>query len=335
MEKAPTTSVNAQFLSAVTLDDQTVQLNINKPLADPIPTLPDGFQIFVNGDPIVINNAELNLVNTRIITFTVDYTFKSSNIITISYAGNQINATDGTPLNGFFMQPVQNTVALIHPIPGRVEAEDFFFQSGVQLESTSDVGGGQNVGFLDVGDYMDYHIDVAHDGIYRIDYRTASESSAGALQLQRINDDGSTSVLQISSFEPTGGWQDWETTSKNISLTKGRHQIRLLITQPQFNINWFEFTALTSTNEPELLTNMVIYPNPTSGTFLLEGSTEKIEDLEIQVVNLLGQLVYSKRIEQATELKTQINIEGQTAGTYLLLVRSKNAVVHSVKILKK
>ncbi|MBK7409843.1 MAG: carbohydrate-binding protein [Saprospirales bacterium] len=221
IQKEATSTISTYYLSAITLDAHTVKLHLNKPLAAPIPSSPANFQIFVNGSAVPITAAVLNTQNTRIITFTVDHTFKSSEVIKISYSGNQIFALDGTPLSAFTMELVKNTIAIVHAVPGKVEAEDFFFQSGIVLENTTDVGGGQNIGYLDSGDYLDYYINVAQAGFYKVFYRTASQSATGGLQLQKIDAGGGATVLHLVTFPPTGGWQTWATTSKLVDLPQG------------------------------------------------------------------------------------------------------------------
>ena len=67
----------------------------------------------------------------------------------------------------------------------RIEAEDYDEQAGVNVESCSDIGGGQNVGSIDAGDYMLYHnIYVEDAGTYQFRLRVASNNRSEA---QRLN----------------------------------------------------------------------------------------------------------------------------------------------------
>lgn len=334
IQKAATTTIPAAFLSAVTLDANRVQLNLNKPLAAPIPASPAGFSISVNGSPVAITETELNAGNTRIIVFTVDHDFKSSEVITISYAGSQITALDGTVLGVFSNKPVQNTIAIIHSAPGKVQAEDFFFQSGISLETTTDVGGGQNIGYLDAGDYLDYYIDVAQDGLYRVDYRVAAATETGGLQMRRINADGTATVLQTIEFAPTGGWQIWTTKSRNITLTEGLHHIRIVITKPQFNLNWFEFTSLVSAKELIPINGLKIFPNPGAGLFSLQGTLHKQQNLTLEVYDLSGNQLFSQKAPNAYSLQETLDLTAFPSGQYLLTLRLEDGTSFSEKIIK-
>ena len=334
VQQGSSTSIPAQFLSAITLTDNTVQLNLNKPLVGPIPASPANFTIYVNGFAVPITSTVLNSDNTRMITFTVDAEFRSEDAIRISYSGDQIDATDGTTLSTFSLQIVQNTVAIIHPIPGRVEAEDYFFNAGFQLETTTDIGGGQNIGFLDVGDYADYYINVGQAGTYSVEYRTAALSESGQIRLELIDANGDPSILHIQSFPSTGGWQDWTSTTATAVLPAGLQQIRLNITQPLFNMNWFEFSFVSSTEELSSINAVELFPNPNNGQFILKGSLENSQDLVIQVINTLGQVVYTREVESILEFQEQIDLSAQPDGQYFIHLIAEDSSIFTHKFVK-
>ena len=332
--EGPTNTLATNYLSAITNDEHTVQLNLNKPLAGPIPASPANFQLTVNGNAITITNTVLNTANPRIITFTVSHTFKSSDIIKISYTGTLINAQDGTVLNTFTQKDVLNTIALVHPVPGKVQAEGFFFQSGISLENTADVGGGQNIGYLDAGDYLDYYINVAQSGIYNVAYRTAALSETGQVKMQLIDANGNATTLHTVSFPSTGGWQTWTTTSTTASLYAGQHHIRVTITEPLFNMNWFDFTNLTATEEPALLEGLSVYPNPGYSLFTLQATLTEKQNMEMQVVNMLGQTIISKSLKGISRLQETLDLSAFPAGQYFVILRAGNGALFAEKLLK-
>ena len=323
------------FLSAATLDEQSVQLNLNKRLEGPLPAGTAGFSIDVNGSTVSITDVELNMANPRSIFFTVDHTFKPADVIRISYTGNGVTALDGTQLSTFNQRPVQNNIIFVHPVPGRIEAEDYFFQLGMQLETSTDVGGGQNIGFLDAGDYADYLIQVSSPGIYEVTYRTASESATGKVQLQIKESDGTFRTLHTVSFPPTGGWQEWANKSSTISFpTAGQFQIRLLIAASQFNINWLEFENLTSTENPDDRNFVAVYPNPGKGLFNVSGTLSEAASIEMEVYNSLGQKVYSKSVAANEQLEESIDLTALPKAYYYLAIKSSGRLLLTRKLLK-
>ncbi|RMG66492.1 MAG: carbohydrate-binding protein, partial [Bacteroidetes bacterium] len=284
------TEVSAEFVSAVTSAADAVALSINKSLAAPLPASPAGFDILVNGSSVPILQTELDAQNPRLIHFRVDHTFLAGEVIEISYAGTQVQAQDGTSLTAFTLEEVQNTRPIFNLVPGRVEAEAYFFQVGTQLENTTDQGGGQNIGYLDPGDYLDYYIDVAEAGSYQVDFRNASDGGSGGLALQLVDSLGTSSLGSVS-FTSTGGWQSWQTTSATMVLPAGLQQLRVLITDPQFNLNWMEFSRLTSLDAPHDLLDMQVYPNPSPGRFEVTATLARPQAAQVEVLNALGQLI--------------------------------------------
>jgi chitinase len=122
-----------------------------------------------------------------------------------------------------------------------IQAEGYTSMSGVQLENTTDVGGGQNVGWIDANDWMAYAtINFPVSGSYRVEYRVASVSgarlsldlNAGAIQLGQIN------------IPATGGWQTWVTVSHTVSINAGTYSLGIFAPQGGWNINWLRVTKL-------------------------------------------------------------------------------------------
>lgn len=329
-----TTELPTDYFSAITLDESTVELVLNKPLTPDFINLSAGFQFFINGTQVLLTDVTPSLDNPRKVILGIDATFVSSDNLKISYTGNQITATDGTDLENFIQRPVTNTVATIHPVPGRMEAEEYYFQSGMELENTIDVGFGQNLSFLDVGDYADYTIDVAQTGPYQIDYRHASNGSTGAIQLFSLDDNGNESLIHGVTLPQTGGWQSWETTGKTAYLDAGRQNIRIKIAQPNFNLNWIEFSSLVNTNKIELATEISIYPNPTNGLIYLDGDLGKTQNVEIQVFNLLGQIIFSQQLDNISRLNEMIDFSKKESGSYFITIQMEDGDLISKKIIK-
>ncbi len=324
-----TTDLATHFLSAFTLDDHSIQLNINKPLEAPLPTLPANFELKVNGNRVTITEMLLDPANPRMITFEVNTTLHSTDQILISYSGNQIVARDGITLNIFSQKLVENRVAIIHQIAGKVEAEDFFFQMGISLENTTDVGGGQNIGYLDIGDYADYYIDVTEAGSYHVDYRTAADSESGAVKLEIIAEDETATFLHQLSFPSTGGWQNWTTTRGRVYLEQGVQHLRMTIMDDLFNMNWFEFTYRSTgiNDQPEESSNIKVFPNPTDGILFVEGTLDNQLTGEILVFDLLGQKVLEKQINSPGSFRENLNLQHLSSGSYLVVVRRENGQI--------
>jgi hypothetical protein len=122
-------------------------------------------------------------------------------------------------------------------IPGHIEAENWYRMIGVQAEQTADSGSGQNVGYIDPGDWLDYAVHVPSAGNYVIHFRVAAPHMGARFDIR----DEAGMVLTTVEVPYTGGWQNWKTIETTIHLPAGDQVLRLFSTSITWNINWLEF----------------------------------------------------------------------------------------------
>ncbi|WP_405621857.1 glycoside hydrolase family 16 protein [Streptomyces sp. NBC_00076] len=130
---------------------------------------------------------------------------------------------------------------------GTIQAESYDTQSGTTTETTSDTGGGQNLGALANGDWALYKgVNFGSTAARQFVARVASGVSGGASGLVEVRLDSRTAT-PVGSFAlaSTGGWQSWRTVPANISSVTGTHDVYLTFTSGQpsdfVNVNWFNF----------------------------------------------------------------------------------------------
>ncbi|GAB1621330.1 hypothetical protein AAOGI_13800 [Agarivorans albus] len=108
----------------------------------------------------------------------------------------------------------------------------------VDLQITSDVGGGYNLGWTAAGEWLEYEVDLPA-GSYNIEFRVASNPGGGRYSLEV---DGQT-VVSASDVAATGGWQNWVSQNKtNITLSGGAQTLRFNVLQGNFNLNWIKIS---------------------------------------------------------------------------------------------
>ncbi|MEM9275093.1 MAG: carbohydrate-binding protein [Cyanobacteria bacterium P01_F01_bin.143] len=136
----------------------------------------------------------------------------------------------------------------------RVEAEDYnnsfdttsgnsggaYRNDDVDIESTTDVGGGFNIGYIDEGEWLTYDVNIPENGNYQIVARVASRSEQ--LHQLDVSIDGETRTI---NFDATGDWQSWENAIGGvINLTAGSYSLRLDMVSELFNINYIDFVPV-------------------------------------------------------------------------------------------
>jgi chitinase len=210
---------------------------------------------------------------------------------------NIIVSTLGTLCKG----PVQPTCSTVN-LPGTVQAENYCSMSGVQKENTTDTGGGQNVGWLDAGDWMSYKVNVPTAGTYTVQYRVASMSGGGSIRLEAL---GGGTVYGTIAVPSTGGWQTWTTISQSVTLPAGVRDIAVVAPAGGFNLNWIGFST---TGGPNFSTTIQAESYTSMSGVQLETTTDTGGGQNVGYIDANDWMVY-----------TAVNIP--TAGTYTVQYR--------------
>jgi N-acetylneuraminic acid mutarotase len=168
-------------------------------------------------------------------------------------------------------------------VPGLIQAEDFddggegvayhdtdavneggaYRSTGVDLEPTSDTGGGTNVGYVRAGEWLEYTVNVATAGAYTLDLRVASLGPGGAMHVEA----GGANLTGSLTIPDTGGWQSWQTLSVPVQLSAGQQVLRVAFDSVGAsgytgNLNWLRLTAVTS-GLPAAPSGLAVVDSPT------------------------------------------------------------------------
>lgn len=196
-------------------------------------------------------------------------------------------------------------------LPARIEAEDFDAggegvayhdadawnqgnqyrtAEGVDIEGCSDVGGGYNVGWLLVGEWLEYTIDVPGAGEYAIEVRVASQSAGGTFHIDfdGVNRTGDVTV------PVTGGWQSWTTVFTAATLEPGVQVMRFVPTREGFNLNSIEFvtpTAVATASAPPGFALLPCSPNPFNPATTVRFDLPETATIDLVVYDVAGRVV--------------------------------------------
>jgi len=152
-----------------------------------------------------------------------------------------------------------------HNIPGTLQAEDYdnggegvayhdtdspnnggaYRSDGVDVEATTDTGGGYNVGWTAAGEYLKYTVNVAAAGTYTVTFRVASTTGqTGAFHLQNA---GGTNLSGAVNVPNTGGWQTFTNVTATVTLPAGTQILTLVEDAANFNLNSMTFAGAGGT----------------------------------------------------------------------------------------
>ena len=149
-------------------------------------------------------------------------------------------------------------------IPGTIQAEDYDnggqgcayndttagnqlngyrTTEAVDVQPTTDTGGGFNVGAVAVGEWLEYTVNVTAAGNYKLELRTSTTGTGKNLD---VLIDGAVKADNVA-LPNTGAYQTFATvTVPSVALAAGTHVLRVLFNTASENLNWIRFTSVTS-----------------------------------------------------------------------------------------
>src|SRR3954453_9360189 len=133
--------------------------------------------------------------------------------------------------------------AEVYTATGRVAGSTATGDPGVQKEAVTDAGGGNNVGFIENGDYIAFNR-TNFENLSSFDFRVASGGAGGKIELRM--DSATAPTFASADVTPSGGWQNWKTVSAPLSnVPQGTHTLYIVFTHPTdtgglMNLNWFQ-----------------------------------------------------------------------------------------------
>lgn len=316
-----TNEVPLKATGALMRQSNAIEVSFNKPL-DQTTLQTSSITISKNGMAVAIT--AVNISNDRA-TLTLANESMYNDVVKLNYNGTTVKAQDGTLLETFTNLAVSNELPVMLMVPGKIEAESFAVNFGLQLEPTTDTGGGQNIGYTNAGDFLDYRIHVQSEGEYTIQTRVACMSNAGKLEFQQLN--AAQQVLNAAQIDVpvTNGWQTWVTTTPvSINLAAGATTLRVRILQPEFNLNWFEFTKKVITDIPQPATRAFrVYPNPTDSVLNISMSEQVDKRNRITIRDLQGKEVKEIKDFNFKDL-SGVSVSSLPDGVYVIELRAGN-----------
>ncbi len=115
-----------------------------------------------------------------------------------------------------------------------------FRGDAVDIEYTTDSGGGYNVGWIVQGEWLAFNgLTIPTTGSYTIRLRVASPNGATA------SVDLNAGSIPLGNFviPATGGWQNWTTVSRTVNLNAGTYNLGVFAQTSDWNFNWIEVVA--------------------------------------------------------------------------------------------
>jgi GH18 family chitinase/chitodextrinase len=205
-----------------------------------------------------------------------------------------------------------------------IQAESFDAMLGVQTEATSDVGAGQNVGYIDNNDWLKFNSVNFGSGPKSVDARIASNTAGGTIEFRLDSTTGT--LIGSVNVGSTGGWQTWATNNGAVSGASGIHDLYLVFkgstTNGLMNLNWIQFKSTTTPPPPTSGYKKIAYVAGWANWSAIQLQANKLTHINYAFSNIVnGEVGYGNGSEsnfatlrnlksQYPHLKTLISVGG-------------------------
>ncbi|WP_125723758.1 glycosyl hydrolase [Flavobacterium ustbae] len=175
-------------------------------------------------------------------------------------------------------------------VPGRITANKHYRRKGTGLQNTSDSSTGQNVCFINSGDWNEFMLNVTEAGNYNMKFRFAT--------LKEGKFDISVNGVKIKTDETvplTGGYQIWTDKNVNgITLPKGEVYLKIDFKTDDLNFNFIDVVSTNLGVEDHDLEkeSFTIYPNPVKTQSTLHIKSSITEPLTIKIIDMKGDVCF-------------------------------------------
>lgn len=177
-------------------------------------------------------------------------------------------------------------------VPGRVVANKHYRRKGTGLQATTDSNTGQNVCYINEGDWNEFMLNVVDAGTYNLTFRVASPVLEGKFDVL-VND---VVVKTDEVFPATGDWQTYANKVVNgVTLPKGEVYLKIKFKSNDFNFNYIDIAAANLGVKDDVLEkdSFTIYPNPVKNQATLHIKSSVTEPLTIKIIDMKGDVCFS------------------------------------------
>ena len=328
-----TTSTSAVLLrpmSATAINDTIIRITYNKALATNV--IPNSMDFSINSTiSHPITKVVYDLMNQNSILIYSKNTIFYNEVLTVNYSGVNLHSTDADIVPAATNMFVLNKIPPRYLIPGKIESENYTLMYGVQTETCTDTGGGLDVGYTNVGDYLKYSVFVQTAGNYDLTMRIAGYGGRVSFY---YDDASNTNLIGSVTFTSTGGWQNWQDVKFTSPLTVGAHSLKVYVDVEGFNLNYMNFTlnpsAVASTMND---VGFILYPNPVKDEITVQYKCSN-NSAQLNILNLEGMIVHSERISSTSNITNTYNLNKLQKGVYLVKITDGDTFMIQKLIIK-
>jgi GH35 family endo-1,4-beta-xylanase len=220
------------------------------------------------GNSGIIRESNGRVTDRPAMTWLKDYLSKNKGVNTTGLPTGELTQVDPEPQLPFKGEAIA--------IPGKVEAEDFdipgkgknedgtsnqsYYDADAENHGNSDYrkdtgvdlydkATGVVVGYNNEGDWLEYTVDVKEAGDYTLFAAVASANATSGFTMSM--DGKEIASFSVPKNDGEENYDDYNKVKTNVSLTAGKHILRMDVTGAWFDVDYFTFVKGKDATDPE------------------------------------------------------------------------------------
>ena len=146
--------------------------------------------------------------------------------------------------------------------------------------------------------------------------------------------DGSATVIPGAGVDPyTYEWDTGDSTMTVNGLAAGSYMVTVSDRFGCSDVIEVTVDVVSAIEEVENITNIELYPNPTTGLATLKIDFIEAVDAQIQLVNLMGQVLFHRVDTNVESAQYELDLNNYPSGLYMVRVVMDNQI-HTEKLIK-
>ena len=223
-------------------------------------------------------------------------------------------------------------------LPGKIEAEEFdnggknisyfdstpgndglmFRDNDVDIENTTDIGQGYNIGYIDEGEWIEFSVTSLNTYIMDIQFRIACVDAGEKIKIKLNNQ-----ILGTVTLPNTGGFQNWRTiTLEDVTIPAGENQfLRLEFLESGFNINWLNFVEkqVLDLDKTKSCDFIILFPNPAKDIITIQSEEKGI----MEIYSIQGQLLQTEKFIAGKQI---ISVKYLESGNFIIRLKTQREI---------
>jgi beta-glucanase (GH16 family) len=186
--------------------------------------------------------------------------------------------------------------------------------------------GGENVGWIETGEWLEYTVQVEETGTYDVEVRVASPSSVGKFSLS-FNGENETGEISVPA---TGGWSSFNSLLvRDLELEVTDTLLRVDIVNGGFNMGRLTFadSIANSIELTKVKDRLMVYPTLATSEVFVKNITK---EHNYSICDMSGRIVKSGILLP----ESSVSVEDLQTGSYFLILDDNVNISVSGKFLK-